>query len=289
MKSVLVPGTALFMMWTTDDVKLHPSTVFQGNVRIASLQGSAAGYHVFVFKDNVGRKVRSQDMEKIVAVSNNILASRQGVHQAAKAAAINETLCDELLCDSVDASDEEGGNSDEDEGGESSDFSEDEVGLTKQGENGAQQNGKEQQSRTSVPVAHVAADVDNAIGVVASGTLGGIPLGSVTPAGEGPVIPDGENPIGDMASGTPGIVPSGEPADEEVGKLTVDDTETTTTTTTVANEKEDLGRHVSLNLTNPPPPPGSEVHQVASSLPDTIRELREMEALLKDKKKWYAP
>ena len=108
MKSVLVPGTALFMMWTADDVKLHPSTVFQGNVRIASLQGTAAGFHVFVFKDNVGRKVRSQDMDKIVTVSNNILASRQGVHQAAKAAAINETLCDDLQGESFDASEGEG-------------------------------------------------------------------------------------------------------------------------------------------------------------------------------------
>jgi hypothetical protein len=72
MKSVLVLGTALFMMWTEDDVKLRPSTVFQGNVRIASLQGTAAGYHVFVFKDNVGRKVRTQDMDRVVTVSNNI-------------------------------------------------------------------------------------------------------------------------------------------------------------------------------------------------------------------------
>ena len=85
MKNVLVPGTALFMIWTADDVKLHPSTVFQGNIRIASLQGTAAGFHVFAFKENVGRKVRSQDMDKIVTVSNNIVASRQGVHQAAKA------------------------------------------------------------------------------------------------------------------------------------------------------------------------------------------------------------
>ncbi len=75
-KSVLVPGTALFMMWTEDDLKLHPSTFFQGNVRIASLQGVAGGLHVFVFKDNVGRKVRAQDMDRVVSVSNNILASR---------------------------------------------------------------------------------------------------------------------------------------------------------------------------------------------------------------------
>ncbi len=50
-KSVLVPNTALFMMWTEDDVKHHPSTVFQGNVRIASLKGVAAGIYVFTFKD----------------------------------------------------------------------------------------------------------------------------------------------------------------------------------------------------------------------------------------------
>ncbi len=72
MKNVLVPGTALFMMWTADDVKLYPSSVFQGNVRIASLQGTAAGFHVFAFKENVGRKVRSQDMDKIVTVSERI-------------------------------------------------------------------------------------------------------------------------------------------------------------------------------------------------------------------------
>ena len=43
-KSVLVPNTALFMMWTEDDAKHHPSTVFQGNVRIASLKGVAADF-----------------------------------------------------------------------------------------------------------------------------------------------------------------------------------------------------------------------------------------------------
>ncbi len=87
------------MMWTKDDAKQHPNNpnnIFKGNVRIASLKGLAAGVYVFVFKDNVGRKVRAQDMEKVVGVSNNILASRQGVHQAAKAAALNEPLCDEL-------------------------------------------------------------------------------------------------------------------------------------------------------------------------------------------------
>jgi hypothetical protein len=73
MKSVLVPGTALFMMWTEDDVKLNPSTVFQGNVRIASLQGTAAGFQVFVFKDNVGRKVRAQD------IGTSDLSSKQTV------------------------------------------------------------------------------------------------------------------------------------------------------------------------------------------------------------------
>jgi hypothetical protein len=175
MKSVLVSGTALFLMWTADDVKLHPSTVFQGNVRIASLQGTAAGFHVFVFKDNVGRKVRSQDMDKIVQVSNNILASRQGVHQAAKSAAINETLCDDLQGENFDASEEEGGDSDEEEGGESSDSSEDEGGLGKHDtgplsnsgfpeasqSSSAQQNGEKQQGSACVPAAHSEAAGEN--------------------------------------------------------------------------------------------------------------------------------
>ncbi len=69
-KSVLVPSTALYMMWTEDDVKQHPDTLFKGNVRIASLKGVASGVYVFVFKDNVGRKVRAQDMDKVVGVSN---------------------------------------------------------------------------------------------------------------------------------------------------------------------------------------------------------------------------
>ena len=81
-KSVLVPNTALFLMWTEDDAKHHPSTVFQGNVRIASLKGVAAGIYVFTFKDNGGRQVRAQDMDKVVAVSNNILAGR--VHHGRK-------------------------------------------------------------------------------------------------------------------------------------------------------------------------------------------------------------
>jgi len=248
MKSVLVPGTALFMMWTADDVKLHPSTVFQGNVRIASLQGTAAGFHVFVFKDNVGRKVRSQDMDKIVQVSNNILASRQGVHQVAKSAAINETLCDDLQGENFDASEEEGGDSDAEEGGESSDSSEDEGGENPSGAAG-----------------------ENPSGGIPSVTIGGIALATKTPAGVGAVVT--------------GIEPSGEPAGVEADKETEDVASMPTTTTIVANEKEDLGRDPILNLDNPPPPPGSEFQDGSLSLPDTIRELREIEALLKDKKK----
>ena len=214
MKSVLVPGTALFMMWTADDVKRCPRTVFQGNVRIASLLGTAAGFHVFVFKDNGGRKVRSQDMDKIVQVSNNILASRQGVHQAAKSAAINETLCDDLQGQNFDASEEQGGDSDEEqqggdsddeEGGETSDSSEDEGGVGKRDTgplsnsavpeacqlSGAQQNG----DSACMPAAHSKAAGKNPSGGKPSGTIGGIALATMTPAGVGAVV-TGIEPLG---------------------------------------------------------------------------------------------
>ncbi len=203
-------------------------------------------------------------------------------------------MCDELQGESFDANEGEGGDSDEDEGDESSDSSEDEVGHTKHDtgplsstpvadasqSSSAHQNGEVQQGSACVPAAHGVAAGENPIGGMASESLGGMatetlgsktPLASMLPAGEGAVVP--------------GIVPSAEPAVVEAGKLTEDAASMTTTTTIGANEKEDLGRDHSLNLTNPPPPPGTVVQDGSSSLPDTIRELREMEALLKDKKK----
>jgi hypothetical protein len=173
-KSVSVPNTALFMMWTEDDAKHHPSTVFQDNVRIASLKGAAAGVYVFTFKDNGGR---------------------QGVPAA-----------------------------------------------------------------------------ENVIGGMTTETLViTTPFAIGTTAGDGAVVP--------------GIVLSGELTVVEDGKLTENAASMTTPTPIGSNEMEDLHKGDYFNFTNPPPPPGTVVQDVSSSLPETIRELRAMEALLKDKKK----
>ena len=92
-KTVLVVGTPLYLMWTDEHQKLHPQCTFEGNVRIAITQYIANGFIFMVFKDNSVRKIHRSDEEKVITVSNNIVASRQVGHTRAKATAAKEPLC----------------------------------------------------------------------------------------------------------------------------------------------------------------------------------------------------
>ena len=51
MKTCLCKGTAVYMVWTTDDHKSHPHTNFVGNVRIATWHSAGVGVTTFIFKD----------------------------------------------------------------------------------------------------------------------------------------------------------------------------------------------------------------------------------------------
>jgi hypothetical protein len=93
LKSVLVVGTPLCLIWTEEHQKLFPKCTFEGNVRIAIVQAVANGYNFLVFKDNSFQKISICDMQQVVTVSNNILANRQVGHTRAKAAAVQEPLC----------------------------------------------------------------------------------------------------------------------------------------------------------------------------------------------------
>ena len=268
-KSVLVTNTALFMMWTEDDAKQHPDTLFKGNVRIASLKGVAAGVYVFVFKDNVGRKVRAQDMDKVVGVSNNILASRQGVHQAAKAAAMNEPLCDELEYTTTTSDDDE--NEDDEEKAEDEDADEDdeeEAGTALAG--GPLSNDPPSDDRlikhgtSSAQIENLSSDTaqreddcaNEIPGTVHEPPVTTTPLASQTDAG---------------VAGSPGMhTEQGEGQNVEEKSGTADGP----TTTIFGN-----------NTVDPPPPPGTVEQMAVTSLPETLRELREMELQVKDKKK----
>jgi hypothetical protein len=227
----------------------------------------AAGFHVFVFKDNVGRKVRAQDMDWVVAVSNNILASRQRVHQAAKAAAINETLCQELqgaaLTSDEDEDDEDSNSVAEGEEGESDNSSEGEDSVEKQGSaplpsgaiadaslpTSARTDREEQQGSASMPTAQGADDSEKIIVGTATEPPGvPTPSPSLNPAREAGIVKRNAEP------GEASIVHSRNKT-EEVASVTL------VPSTTVAKEKEDVAVSHTFTLPNPPPPPGTVVQE----------------------------
>ena len=103
LKSVLVAGTTLFVLWSDQDKKSNPKTTFKGTLRIASVQYVANGFTFLVYKDNGARKVANADMEHMVSFSNTILASKQTGHVEAKAAAVAEGLCPAFDPDASDS------------------------------------------------------------------------------------------------------------------------------------------------------------------------------------------
>ena len=75
MKMQITLGTALYMVWSTDDQKQNPTKTVVGNVRVGLLVSVTGGVHVFVFKDNSIQKVRACDITKVIEVSNGIFNS----------------------------------------------------------------------------------------------------------------------------------------------------------------------------------------------------------------------
>jgi hypothetical protein len=97
LKTCVTQGTALYMVWTTEDQKGNAKTSFVGNVRIATVHSNAIGLTMLMFKDSTIRTIRGCDMAKVIEVSNNIHNIRAQAHQAAKLAAQQESLCGQLV------------------------------------------------------------------------------------------------------------------------------------------------------------------------------------------------
>ena len=127
LKSVLVAGTALYVLWSDEDIKHNPKNTFKGTIRIACVQYVVNGHTFLVYKDNGTRKVANADMEQVISFSNTVLASRQGGHVSAKEASVAERLCPAFDPDAQDSDEEDSENEGEDE--EDSENEKDKAGV----------------------------------------------------------------------------------------------------------------------------------------------------------------
>jgi hypothetical protein len=128
-KSVLVVGTPLYLMWTAEHQKQFPKCTFEGNVWIAIVQYVANGFNFMVFKDNCVRKIANCDMQQVVSVSNNILSSIQVGHTRARGAALEESLCSAFDPNAVSSDDSGEENLDEEDASDIEEESGDEKDL----------------------------------------------------------------------------------------------------------------------------------------------------------------
>ncbi len=73
LRTCVTQGTALYMVWTTEDQKAHAKTSFVGNVRIATVHSNDIGLTTCMFKDGTIRTIRGCDIAKVIEVSNKYL------------------------------------------------------------------------------------------------------------------------------------------------------------------------------------------------------------------------
>ena len=243
LKSVLVAGTTLFVLWSDQDKKSNPKTTFKGTLRIASVQYVANGFTFLVYKDNGARKVANADMEHMVSFSNTILDSKQAGHIEAKEAAVAERLCPAF---DPDASDSD--ISDEEDGEEDDEDSENEKDK-RSAEDSKKIVGPEQAGKTS----------DNA---------------TTEPEKD----PGKETPSGIEASGTAST--------QNIPEIAADARQEGEPSASLALGNGGYDAPASTPTSDKTLPSGIQAPNLPSgSLPNTLRELREMESLLKAKKK----
>jgi hypothetical protein len=246
LKSVLVAGTTLFVLWSDQDKKSNPKTTFKGTLRIASVQYVANGFTFLVYKDNGARKVANADMEHMVSFSNTILDSKQAGHIEAKEAAVAERLCPAFDPDASasDISDDEDGEEDDEDSENEKDkrYAEDSKKIV-----GPEQAGKTSDTATTEP------EKD----------------------------PGKETPSGIEASGTAST--------QNIPEIAADARQEGEPSASLALGNGGYDAAASTPTSDKTLPSGIQAPNLPSgSLPNTLRELREMESLLKAKKKLVA-
>ena len=278
LKMQITLGTALYMLWSTDDQKQNPTKTVVGNVRVGLLVSFVGGVHVFVFKDNCIRKVRACDVAKVIEVSNGIFNSGLAVHRNDRSLAnvepvpLDDTTEEDGGVDEGASEEESKASSSEDESKASS-SEEDDVDDRSPGLQ--QEHGKvttpaiavqepvvpsssEEQTSTNVTTTIGGTEEQTSTNVTTT-TVGTAQDDVIEPTGVKPPTKDGA--VENTAHG-----PLHNPPPQPTKDGAVEDT-----------------AHGPLH--NPPPPPERPVDDVCSTLPDTLRELRAMETLVKEKKK----
>jgi hypothetical protein len=314
LKTCVTQGTALYMVWTTEDQKQHAKTSFVGNVRTATVHSTAIGMTTCMFKDGTIRTIRGCDIAKVIEVSNNILNSRAQVHQAAKVAAQNESLCGQLVfgeeSDDEDGSDEEQGEDSDEEKGEDSDEASD--GEPSKGDKtgDAETVTKPARELSVPPQDHVANPVEAGKTTEGEGTRDADTITKVVANGavEQPQLepPSSVILVGGEHGATASINPTSPETEQPVsgiGACTAHERTTGSNTshpnnTALSNppppptrpndekQRRDGQQDERFPLSNPPPIFSATNREDSKLLlPTTLRELRAMESLVKEKKK----
>ena len=290
--TVLEIGTPLYLMWTEENQKQNPKCTFKGNVRIANLQWIANGYNFMVFKDNSVRKIHDCDVEKTITASNNIVASRQAGHTRAKA-----TAAEEPVSPVFDPDDDEEDMEDEDVSeAEDEDAAEENINLPH----------GETRLQTLLGSNHVLTSFDgngdgvsgkeghglNGDGGTAS-TPGSdeLPKLAEDPAKEnnqGQAEEPGKEGHGHTVDGGTASTPESEEltkvADDHAKENGVEDKESDGVSGKAGLDCNGHGSNMTSSLFQGL---GNGPFPTRPSLPDTMRECREMENLLKSKKNYY--
>ena len=309
MKTCLCKGTAVYMVWTTDDHKSHPHTNFVGNVRIATWHSAGVGVTTFIFKDSTIRHVRAADIGKIIEVSNNILSSSTKVHVAAKFAAQQEPVCVPLESQGTDAAGEqnEEGDEDENENGDEEE-NEDDNEEGDENEDGDENEEGDKHDENVVTTGALAPQINtngSPSSSVASEGLASVHVAPKTPLANGEKTSDA---VTTTTLGAAGV----ESTSVQVGSVGTfskagNFTPTTPPSSTEVEKSSDslvnpppAASSTAMEETmesqrQPPPPPAytnteetptfNGMVDPGTQLPTTIRELRAMEALVKAKKK----
>jgi hypothetical protein len=243
---------ALYMVWSADDQKRYPPKGVIGNVRVGLLQAITGGVHIFLFKDQTVRKIQTSNLPKVIEVSNSIFSSGLTVHRNDKTLTHQEDVGVTPPGDGEESEDDEG----EEEDGSAEDNGEDSDGVAPKRavEEDTSRNAEQDKVRTT--------------------SDGSTVLAAVVEKKDG-------NAVHDDAV-VPAGVSSKQAAEAETGNNEGECNLSSTSegTTSLPAIVPNLGP-----LYNPPPPPTTTTLQCSSTLPDTVRELRAMEALVKEKKR----
>ncbi len=257
------------MVWSANDQKRFPTKTVVGNVRIATLKSVIGGVHIVFFKDQCARKVRTGDIHKAIDVSNNIYTSRLAVHLQDKALVMQEPV-------PTDSSTEEDGcddnNEDTDDNGEDDNVEDDNV----EGDNGEDGNGEEANGEEHNGADGKSEDNDND-DVNQLSPNANVQANSAVE--EGSTVAD----TGRKEDGIPDTVVLPPAQTQEQLQPSGPIVEGHRDGNLLAHEG--VSDTNASSMANPPPPPNEDSDDLSRTLPDTLRELRAMETLVKEEKK----